>query len=60
MGLLGLWIRERWRAAGRDVRSFFLMRSRRRQIASLREDQKALAAELQRVYDAYKDADLTR
>jgi 1-acyl-sn-glycerol-3-phosphate acyltransferase len=60
VGVLGLWIRERWHTARRDIRRFFLMRSRSEQMASLRKSQKEIALELQQVYQAYKDTTFTR
>jgi len=47
VALIGLQVRERWRASWNDVRRFFLMRSRRSLIAKLRSEQKDLATRLE-------------
>jgi len=44
VGMVGLVVRERWRGAWRDVRRFFLLRSRRALVAQLREQRSALGA----------------
>jgi len=49
VALIGLQVRERWRASWNDVRRFFLLRSRGSLIQKLREEQKALAARLERL-----------
>jgi 1-acyl-sn-glycerol-3-phosphate acyltransferase len=56
VGLVGLGVRERWRDVWRDVRSFFLMRSRRRQVAGLRERQESLATQLKELYESHREA----
>lgn len=50
VGLLGLWTRERWRGAWRDVRRFFLLRSRGTLIAMLRRRQQEIAEGLRDMY----------
>ena len=46
MGLTGVWVRERWRGSWADIRSFFLLRSRRNLIRSLKTRQRELAGRL--------------
>jgi 1-acyl-sn-glycerol-3-phosphate acyltransferase len=53
IGMVGLVVRERWRGAARDVRRFFLMRSRGDLVAALRTERHHLAARLQALYDAH-------
>jgi hypothetical protein len=50
VGMTGLVIRERWRGAWSDARRFFLLRSRRDLVATLREQQRALAERLKALY----------
>jgi glycerol-3-phosphate O-acyltransferase/dihydroxyacetone phosphate acyltransferase len=50
VGMSGLLIRERWRGAWSDARKFFLIRSRRDLIATLRAEQRALAERLMTLY----------
>jgi hypothetical protein len=50
VGMAGLLIRERWRGAWSDARRFFLLRSRRDFIATLRADQRSLAERLKTLY----------
>jgi len=57
-GLTGLWIRERWQTALREVRRFFLMRSRREQIAELKRRQADLAGQLKELHERYPDQSL--
>ena len=45
-GLTGVWVRERWRGSWADIRSFFLLRSRRNLIRSLKTRQQELAKRL--------------
>ena len=52
VGLMGLWIRERWHGAGGDVRRFFLLRSRKQLIQSLKERQRDLAVRLKDLHEA--------
>ena len=52
IGMVGLVVRERWRGAWRDVRRFFLLRSRGSLVAALRRERHDLAARLQSLYDA--------
>lgn len=49
IALIGLQVREHWQLAWTDARTFFLLRSRRSLIHKLREDQKELAARLERL-----------
>lgn len=53
-GLAGQWMRERWRGAWRDVRRFFLLRSRREVRHQLAADQGRLAALLHRAYEDWR------
>jgi 1-acyl-sn-glycerol-3-phosphate acyltransferase len=53
VGMLGLLVRERWRGAWSDARRFFLLRSRRDLLDSLRAAQRDLGARLQRAHDEY-------
>jgi 1-acyl-sn-glycerol-3-phosphate acyltransferase len=46
IGMVGLVVRERWRGAWRDVRRFFLLRSRGRLVAQLRDERHQLGARL--------------
>ncbi len=55
VGFTGLWIRERWQTALRDMRSFFLMRSRREQVTELKRCQADLAGQLKELYESYGD-----
>jgi hypothetical protein len=54
VGLTGLWIRERWHTALRDIRRFFLLRSRREQVAELKRCQADLAGQLKELYESYR------
>lgn len=49
-GVVGLWVRERWRGAWTDARKFVLLRSRRRLVDGLRQRQHELAQRLREVY----------
>ena len=53
IGMIGLTVRERWRGSWADARRFFLLRSRRRLVATLKAEQARLAASLQALYDRY-------
>ena len=53
IGMVGLVVRERWRGAWRDVRRFFLLRSRGDLVAALRTERHDLAARLQSLYEAH-------
>ncbi len=53
IGFVGLQVREQWRGAWADVRSFLLLRSRRRLVATLSERQRDLARRLDGVYRAH-------
>jgi glycerol-3-phosphate O-acyltransferase / dihydroxyacetone phosphate acyltransferase len=54
VGMVGLWIRERWRGAWKDIRRFFLLRSRREVVSELRADQRRLAAEFKALYATWQ------
>ncbi|HRP07079.1 MAG TPA: 1-acyl-sn-glycerol-3-phosphate acyltransferase, partial [Gemmatimonadales bacterium] len=49
VGMAGLLVRERWSDSWRDLRSWLLLRTRRRLVGSLREEQRRLAVELENV-----------
>jgi 1-acyl-sn-glycerol-3-phosphate acyltransferase len=51
IGLSGFLIVERWRGAWRDVRRFFLLRSRQALVQVLQESQHELAVRLKQLYD---------
>jgi glycerol-3-phosphate O-acyltransferase / dihydroxyacetone phosphate acyltransferase len=51
IGLAGLWARERWADAGRDVRRYFFLRTRRQLFESLRARQRDLAVRLQETHE---------
>lgn len=53
VGMIGLTVRERWRGSWADARRFVLLRSRRRLVAALQQEQGRLAESLQAVYDRY-------
>jgi len=53
VGLVGLWVRERWTVSWRNIRRFFLVRSQRRLIARLKEERKELAAQLKVLYERW-------
>jgi hypothetical protein len=55
VGLVGLWLRERWRSTWRDIRSFLRMRTHRARIESLRRRQQELAASLRQAYRRHRD-----
>ena len=46
IGMVGLGVRERWRGAWRDAQRFFLLRSRGRLVAQLRDERHQLGARL--------------
>lgn len=50
VGIAGLLIREHWRGAWSDARKFFLLRSRRDLMATLRAEQRSLAERLKALY----------
>ncbi|MBI2615973.1 MAG: 1-acyl-sn-glycerol-3-phosphate acyltransferase [Gemmatimonadetes bacterium] len=50
IGMSGLLVRERWGGAWSDARRFFLLRSRRDLVATLRDQQHALAERLKALY----------
>ena len=56
VGLLGLSIRERWRGSWVDVRSFFLLRSRRKMIELLKRRQHELAVLLDELLEEVSGA----
>jgi hypothetical protein len=43
LGIVGLWIRERWRAAWRDVRRYLVLRRHPGRVRELRRRQRELA-----------------
>ena len=53
VGLAGLVIRERWRGAARDVQRFFLLRSRRELMDTLRATQRDLGVRLDALYHTF-------
>ena len=53
IGILGTWIRERWRGAWEDARRFLLLRSRRELADQLRVAQTELAGRLRELYGHY-------
>ena len=54
VGLLGLSIRERWQGSWVDVRSFFLLRSRRKMIELLKRRQHELAVRLEELLEEFQ------
>lgn len=58
LGTVGLWIRERWRMAFRDVRRFRIMRSRKRLVQKLRSEQERLGVELEVLFEAWDAGEL--
>jgi hypothetical protein len=54
-GIVGLWVRERWRGAWADLRRYLVLKSRRELIDGLAGRQQKLAAELARLYEAHTD-----
>lgn len=54
-GLAAQWVRERWRGAWKDVRRFFLLRSRRQVRRQLEEDQGRLAERLHQAYEEWRE-----
>ncbi len=54
IGLLGLWIRERWAGSWEDVRRFFVLRSRRQLIQELAARQRGLAERLKESYEGWR------
>lgn len=59
-GLAGQWVRERWQGAWKDVRRFFLLRSRRQVRRQLKEDQARLAQRLHAAFEEWRDEDTQR
>lgn len=57
VGMTGLLVRERWRGAWADARSFVFLRSRRALVEELRHRQAELAARLDGIYRRYRDAE---
>jgi 1-acyl-sn-glycerol-3-phosphate acyltransferase len=53
MGVATLLVRERWRSAWSDARRFFLLRSRRQLIDTLRTRQRELGARMDRLFNDY-------
>ena len=47
IGMIGLWVRERWRSAASDLRRFWAQRSRREMMAELAQDQESLARRIE-------------
>ena len=54
VGLLGLSIRERWRGSWVDVRSFFLLRSRRKMIQLLKTRQHEITVLLEELLEEFQ------
>jgi 1-acyl-sn-glycerol-3-phosphate acyltransferase len=54
IGIVGLWIRERWRGYWDDMRRFFLIRSRFDLVRQLQERQRDLAVKLDRLAQGWK------
>ena len=50
VGLTGLWVRERWWGSWRDIRRFFLLRSRQTLIETLQERQRRIAHGLRELH----------
>ena len=57
IGVIGLAVRERWRGAWNDVRRFFLLRSRRSLVQTLRERQHALRTRLEEMRDILMESE---
>lgn len=55
LGLAGQWVRERWQGAVRDVRRFFLLRSRREIRQGLKQEQIGLAHRLHAAFEQWRD-----
>ena len=53
-GLVGQWVRERWRGAWSDARRFLLLRSRRELHRQLKAEQRTLADRLHRTYGEWR------
>lgn len=53
-GLVGLWVRERWRGAWSDARRFLLLRSRRELHRQLETQQRTLADRLHQIYEEWR------
>jgi hypothetical protein len=60
VGMVGLVIRERWRGATRDAQRFFLLRSRRVLMDTLRATQRDLGVRLDALYHRFAAADPPR
>ncbi len=54
LGGVGLWVRERWWRAWKDVRRFFLLRSRREVRRRLENEQTRLAGRLEEAWQAWR------
>jgi hypothetical protein len=53
VGMVGRVIRERWRGAARDIQRFFLLRSRRAMMDTLRATQRDLGVRLDALYHTF-------
>ncbi len=53
LGVVGLWIRERWRWGFHDVRRFMILRTRRDVMEELLAEQKRLGTELKALFEAW-------
>lgn len=58
LGTVGLWVRERWRMAFRDVHRFRILRSRKRVVRKLRSEQERLGVELEVLFEAWESGEL--
>jgi len=54
IGIVSLWVRERWRWAASDVRRFVVLRSRSLVIDELRTEQERLSREFGDLFDAWE------
>jgi phosphatidylserine synthase len=59
IGIVSLWVRERWRWVASDVRRFVVLRSRSLVIDELRTEQERLSRELGDLFDAWEAGLLT-
>ena len=53
-GLVGQWVRERWRGAWSDARRYLLLRSRRELNRQLQAEQRTLADRLHQTYEEWR------
>jgi len=53
LGIMGLWIRERWRWGFHDIRRFMILRTRRDVMAELLTEQRRLGSELEALFEAW-------